>query len=187
MQKKTKHFWMTSEDRFLIQMYPTMNTKEIALALNRSVSAIYGRVNDLGLKKDKCANHTDWTPELIEKLKTEFPVRMTPELVKEWGISQRTIIRKARELGISKAENFHELNQKKINQLISENHAPNPYKGLKGWTVPGGEKFQFKKGHKPNIDYEKATATRNETIRKEKLRLKYGLKQKTNIKLDNFQ
>jgi hypothetical protein len=129
----------------------------------------------------------NWTDELIEKLKNEFPVRMTPELVKEWGISQRTIIRKARELGIDKSENFRELNQEKINELISKNLPPNPYKGLKGWIMPRSQEFQFKKGERPKINYLQATASRNETIRKEKLRLKYGLKQKTKIKLVNFQ
>lgn len=189
METKEKHYWTTADDRIMRAEYPTKSTREIAKLLNRSVSSIYGRANDLGLSKEKCANHTDWTPELIEKLKAEFPVRMTPELVREWGISLRTIIRKARELGINKADNFHELNQTKINELISKNLPPNPYKGLKGlkgWTVPGGEKFQFKKGELPKIDYEKALKTRLETIRKEKMRLKYGLKQKTKIKLVNF-
>lgn len=129
---------------------------------------------------------TIWTSEMIEKIKSEFPTRFTKDIAKDLNLGYRTIIRKARELGIEKIENFKEINQTKINQLISENHAPNPLKGVKGHIIPNSEKYYFKKGEKPNVDYSKIVEKRNELIRKEKLRLRYGLAQKSKIKISNI-
>lgn len=131
-------------------------------------------------------NKTIWTDEMIDKIIKEFPVRFTKDIAKDLNLGYRTIIRKARELGVEKIENFKAINQSKINQLISENHAPNPYKGQKGFIIPNSKKYHFKKGEKPNVDYSKIVDKRNELIRKEKMRLRYGLAQKSKIKITNI-
>ncbi len=130
---------------------------------------------------------TEWTEEMIEKLKAEFPFRFTRDIGKEMNISSRTVIRKARDLGIEKEEGFLEKNRASITKLATAALPPNPYKGIKGWQVPNGEAYQFKKGNVSPMKDEKikkkAINSRNETIRKEKLRIKYGLTRKTKLKL----
>lgn len=137
----------------------------------------YHSINMKGLK-------TIWTPEMIEKLTNEFPYRFSRDVGKDLGLSIRTIIRKARELGLEKEEGFLAKNRAEISKLAIEAKPPNPMKGVKGWSVPGGEKFQFKPGEKRYlINYKKVHEKRNETIRKERLRIKYGLPRKTKLKL----
>ena len=43
-----------------------------------------------------------WTPQMEADLKRWFPTTMNKELVELFGISQRTIIRKARKMGLEK-------------------------------------------------------------------------------------
>ena len=62
---------------------------------------------------------------------------------------------------------------------------------MKGWSVPNGEQFRFKKGNIPAMKTDpnivaKVHKKRNDTIRLEKLRLKYGLRQKTKLNLKDF-
>jgi len=128
---------------------------------------------------------TTWTAEMLQKLTDEFPCRFSRDIGNDMNLSIRTIVRKARELGLEKEEGFLDKNRSEISKLAIKSKPPNPMKGVKGWTVPGGEKYQFKQGHEPHlVDYNKIRETRNETIRKERLRIKYGLPRKTRLKLN---
>ena len=129
---------------------------------------------------------TVWTAEMIDKLKSEFPYRFSRDIGKDLGLSIRTIIRKARELGLEKESEFLDTNRTEISKRAQEARPYNPTKGMKGWSVPGGEKHRFQPGHVPQNNPEKSRLTRNETIRKEKQRIKYGLPQKTKLKLTNI-
>lgn len=130
---------------------------------------------------------TIWSTEMIQKLMTEFPNRFSRDIGKDLGISIRTVIRKARELGLEKEDSFLDKNRELITQLATDAHPPNPNKGNKDFRIPGGEKFQFKKGQpRPSVDYNKIHQKRNETIRKERIRIKYGLPQKTKLNLKNY-
>lgn len=130
---------------------------------------------------------TEWTPEMITKLEAEFPYRFSRDIGNDLGLSIRTIIRKARELNLKKQDGFLDINRKEITKRATIARPENPTKGDSSFRIPGGEKHQFKKGERRyEIDYEKATKTRNETIKKEKMRLKYGLPQQTNLKLVNI-
>lgn len=129
---------------------------------------------------------TIWTDEMIEKMKTEFPNRFTKDIADELNLGNRTIVRKAREMGLKKVEGFLDIKRKEIVELIQKNKGPHPHKGDSSYTIPNGEKHRFKKGHVPvPCDYKKATERRNEIIRQEKMRIKYGLPQKTKLKLVN--
>jgi hypothetical protein len=71
--------------------------------------------------------------------------------------------------------------------MAMRNHPGHPHKGDSSYRIPGGEAHQFKKGRpQPEVDYKKVHASRNETIRKEKQRIRYGLPQKTKLKLVNI-
>lgn len=129
---------------------------------------------------------TVWTGEMIAKLTAEFPVRFSRDVGKDMGISIRTVIRKARELGLEKESGFLDTNRKEITARAREARPANATKGDSTFRIPGGEAFQFKKGQPRHpVDYEKIHEKRNETIKKEKLRIKYGLQQKTKLKLIN--
>jgi len=134
---------------------------------------------------------TEWTEEMLLVLKTDFSISYNRELASRLGISVRTLIRKARELGIEKEGGFLEQRRSEITEMATKAHPPNKMKGVKGWCVVGGEKHRFQKGHIPAIKtnpdiVRKVTTKRNQTIRREKLRLKYGLRPATKLNLKNI-
>ena len=84
----------------------------------------------------------------------------------------RTLLRKARELGLEKQEGFLQKRQKDINQLISESHKNN--EKLKATQIKKGEhrgrQTEFKKGQKMSPEMiAKRTATLKENKRRKKL------------------
>lgn len=133
----------------------------------------------------------EWTSEMLEAVKNKFPVTFNKELAAELGVSWRTLVRKARELGIEKEPNFLEKRRKTITKMAQSARPENEHKGKKGFVIPGSEKYRFKAGHTPAMKgnaalIERARKTRNETIRQERLRLKMGFEQQTNLKLVNY-
>lgn len=48
----------------------------------------------------------DWTPEILEKLKREFPVRSRPDIAKDLGIALATLSRQIKKLGLRKDRAF---------------------------------------------------------------------------------
>lgn len=132
-----------------------------------------------------------WTAEMLETLRREFPSSFNRDLAAKLEVSMRTLIRKARALNLEKEEFFLESRRAEITEMARKEHPPQATKGLKGWSVPGGEKFRFKKGHVPAMKTNPDVAAkvrdkRNATIRLEKLRLKYGLRTMTKLKIKNF-
>lgn len=129
-----------------------------------------------------------WTNEMIAKLRAEFPVRFNRELANDMGISWRSLVRKARELGIEKEEGFLDKNRTAIVVMIKKVRRPNPTKGMKGWSVPNSEQYRYKKGNVSIMSdperHRKAQEKRNATIRSERIRIKYGLPQQTKLKLN---
>lgn len=133
----------------------------------------------------------DWTPEMDAKLRSEFPTRITKDICNEPGVSLRSAIRRARLLGICKEDGFLETHRKEISQRAT--------KGLQkrammhgSWGFQKGQRAypdgEFKPGHTEDEEVkkarlEKARKTRNQTIYDERFRLKYGLKQRTKLKL----
>lgn len=150
------------------------------------------KIIDIPNKKDlkqkrKCRPKINWTDEMINRLKSEFPVRFNKDLAKDLGIGWRSLVRKARELNINKEPGFLEKNRSVISEMATKAHPPHPFKGVKGWNVPNSQKTRFKPGsisamNDPLI-VKKVHDKRNETIRKEKLRIKYDMPQKTNLRL----
>lgn len=133
----------------------------------------------------------EWTSEMIETITSKFATTFNCDLADELCVSVRTMIRKARELGLEKEPGFLDKKRKKISQMAKDARRPNPTKGQKGWTVPGSEKYQFKPGHVPAMKnnpelIERVHRTRNETIKNGKFRLKIGLDPETKLRLKNY-
>jgi hypothetical protein len=141
------------------------------------------------LKKEKSKKGIKiiWTNEMVQIITELFPTTYNRELAKLLNVSMRSVIRKARELGLEKEPDFLELRRDEITALATKALPPQPTKGQKGWSVPNSEKTRFKKGNVPPvIKYpdlmEKIQKKRNETIRRDRLRRKYGLSPITKIK-----
>jgi hypothetical protein len=131
------------------------------------------------------ANKIRWTAEMLALLDRQFPNCFNDQIAKRLKVSVRTVIRKARERGLEKVEGFEWSG--KANRRRQKNMPTNPHKGKKGWSVPGGEAYQFGKNNPPpkltKPQRKRMVKTRNETIKRERLRLKYGLKQETKLNL----
>ncbi|HCW07347.1 MAG TPA: hypothetical protein DGG95_08285 [Cytophagales bacterium] len=134
---------------------------------------------------------TFWTDEMLQKLKAEFPFRFNKDIAKDLKLGWRTIVRKARELGLEKDENFFLDQKENILQACKDSLPPNPMKGVKGWSVPNSEATRFKKGQESFMsnpeNHRKSNEKRNATIKSERLRLKYNLPQKTKLKLNPYK
>ena len=132
---------------------------------------------DIRRKKRPAIN---WTDTMLAKLRAEFPYRYNKELAAELNVSWRTLVRKARELAVEKEPGFLESRRSDISARARKSKPPNKYKGQKGWSVPGGEAHRFKPGHvspiKDNPELiQKIRASRNETIRRDRIRRRLGL------------
>lgn len=122
------------------------------------------------------------------KLREVFPVMFNADVAKLFGVSQSTIHRQARLLGLTKAPDFRAMMQGEMNRRASEalKGKLNSGQFQKGKRKnPAGE---FKKGHKLTPEQEarriaNATTTRNKTIAAERRRILFGLPQKTKLKL----
>lgn len=138
--------------------------------------------------KRKARLKIEWTPEMIQRLRYEFPYAYNRVLSKELGVSPRSLIRKARELGIEKEDKFLEKRQNEIQRMARAYRSENPTKGMKGWCVPNSEATRFKPGNispmvsNPEVR-EKVKQSRLQLIEDEKYRIRNGLDRQTKLKL----
>lgn len=127
---------------------------------------------------------TNWTEEMLERLLKEFPVRFNKELAKDLKVGWRTVVRKARELGIDKEPGFLDKRRVEITEMvaIAKENKPDwyvPHKESKGFIAN-----RFKKGERQgDKQIAKAVASRNKTIKSERARIALGLPQETKIRL----
>lgn len=145
-------------------------------------------------KKEKRAYRPKitWTDEKLGLLKELFPFTFNCEIAKKLGISKTAVNVKARALGLKKEDGFLDKRRQEITRMATEKLKIiyNPFRGKKGWCVPGGEKTQFKPGNLSVMSYDpevvqRSRLSRMETIRREKLRIKIGLPQKTRLRLSD--
>lgn len=148
--------------------------EEVARMLHRSYQATAVKASKLGLKKDHYG--IVWTDEQLKLLRTYFPIMFNRPLAKWIGVSMRTLIRKARELGLEKKPGFLEERRRDIQHLageairLSENKSTRFKRGVH--NNPAGE---FKPGH---VESPETKAKRREA-------LKYAWKvRKAKIELD---
>ena len=128
-------------------------------------------------------NRVEWTPQMLKMLTDFFPIMFNKTLCKWIGVSERTMARKASELGLKKVENFTELRKDEYSQKVSE--------AVKKAYADGRKVSQFKKGVRNNpqgefkqgfkfegeIEAERVGNIRR-TFKKRKLLSIYGLKPK---------
>lgn len=139
------------------------------------------------ISKQKRPYKITWSAEMIQTLINKFPSTYNRVLAKELNVSLRSLIRKARELKIEKEPGFLEKNRAEITKMAMANNR-NKYKGCKGWSVPNSEGTRFKKGQASLMKTDRALVervrrSRNETIRRERIRIKLDLPRLTKLKL----
>jgi len=151
--------------------------KEMAKMLGRSYQATAVKASKLGLKKDHYG--IVWTEEQLKLLRTYFPIMFNRPLAQWIGVSMRTLIRKARELGLEKKPGFLEERRRDIQRLageairLSDNKSTRFKKGVR--NNPAGE---FKPGH---VESPETKAKRIESlkyawkVRKDKMELAKSL------------
>lgn len=166
---KKPNSWTPLEIGILEDMFPTGKLSDIAKRLNRSEQAILVKAYKLGLKRDRDTYTIVWTPNKLKILTDFFPIMFNKPLAKWLGVSQRTLNRKAKELGLEKQEGFLEKRKKDIQQLASE-----ALKKVECKTrFKKGERFypegEFKKGHQESPETkEKRIASLKESWRRRK-------------------
>ena len=154
--------WTYMDVEKLRTLYPHRTCEEIAGELGRTVRATYVMAQRLGLKKHHYG--TVWTPRMLKLLNDYFPIMFNKPLAAWIGVSNRTLIRKARELGLQKRPGFLEDRRHDIAKLASEglkrcHNVPSRFKkGVR--SNPAGE---FKPGH---VESPETKAKRSEAMRR---------------------
>lgn len=188
MAKRIK--WTEEMDKILRNNYVEYSNLSLATIMGFNHMSVRRRLIKLELVRKQQATvvRIKWTPEMISKLKLEFPYKFNKVLANELGMGWRTLVRKARELGVNKEEDFLDVRRKKISKMAwaalqaSGNRVPPP---------PPNENFFrhcFKKGNiSPMVTSQKVrdktSATRLKLIADEKHRIINGEPQLTKIKL----
>jgi len=115
---------------------------------------------------------------MLQRLREEYPVRYNRELSRDLGVSVRSLIRKARELGVRKEDRFIEKRMAEIEKMANSAAKKSKRPNMKGRHLnPAGE---FKPGHKESAETKRRRiAALKDTAYREKVRLKYGLPRKT--------
>ncbi|MCR5578701.1 MAG: hypothetical protein K6F74_05750 [Prevotella sp.] len=104
-----------------------------------------------------------WSASMLDYLRRHFATTLNEELAGCLGVSQRTMIRKARELGLTKDEAWLHQVWEERRQLA---HAVSKQKGHPGGFVKGvrvSPDTEFRKGHRSSSDIE---AKRREGLRR---------------------
>ena len=161
--------WTPMEIGILTEMFPTKSLAEIAKRLGRSETAVQVRAYKIGLRRTKHPRYHQWTPQMLKLLTTFFPTMFNTPLAKWIGVSLRTMLRKARELGLEKQEGFLDMRRKEINQMAGEalKKVDNPSRFKKGERFC--PEYEFKKGHKESQETkEKRIAAMREAWRRKK-------------------
>lgn len=165
--------WTFKELDTLRREFPKRTNDEMVKLLpKRSREAIIQKASKLGLKKQRYG--IEWTPQMLKLLHMFFPTMFNDALAKWLGVSPRTLIRKARELGLEKEPGFLEKRkddiQRKAGDALRQRGDREGTWFKKGIRHnPAGE---FKPGHKesPETKAKRSEALKATWARKNKLK-----------------
>lgn len=163
---KKKDYFLTCKDlNFIRDNYQSMTSKEIADAIGRSERSVQKKLYDMRITKK--VKGVEWTPEMLKLLRDFFPIMFNDCLAKWLGVGQRTMIRKARALGLQKVPDFYERKRDAIRERLMEGREKY------GWGNSVNTRFkkgdpricgkQFEKGYMPT---EQTRAKMSEGMRK---------------------
>ena len=128
----------------------------------------------------------EWTDEMLEELVYSYPVTSNEELASKMGISARSIIRKAKEMRLTKAfrgsDNFH------VWLIVERMFGKYPYRKI-AEEAHVSVKTVMRICKKMNLKLEKETISKHHSeaqaliLRREKSRIVFGLEQKTDRRI----
>jgi hypothetical protein len=157
-----KNQWSTETLEKFKNEFPNRYNKELANELGIGLRTVTLKARQLNIEKDTdfliVKKKIEWTTEMLDKFKREFPHKFNRELAQEFGVSYRTVVKKARQLKLEKQTNFLQLNKPIIQKMARV-----------ATTVEVIQRVHSK---------------RNASIKRDKLRLAYGLDPYLKMKLN---
>ncbi|MGN1211361.1 MAG: hypothetical protein ACI4TM_06720 [Candidatus Cryptobacteroides sp.] len=186
---------------FIVGNFTTMGNKELQRATGCCLPTIYRITSKYGLKRSEdfrkiLCGKKELTDKELDWLVKKFGNTDNWELADQLGISESTLHRLARRFGLKKSKAFMRRCQQesaKAAKYIRDKYGLNEaQRGVYSENLQKGKKYQFKAGlnnrQRNGEENERnriisSTITRRETIRRERLRIKAGLPQKTKLKL----
>lgn len=132
------------------------------------------------------------TPGQERWLVAHFKHTTNQEIVERLGISETTMHRFARELGLTKSRQHMRKTQRNAADKAKESHIRNGTYPPKGYRIPRSEEFQFKAGvtpverlgkRKERKRVERSAESRRKTFKLERARKLFGLSQKTRMRV----
>ena len=132
------------------------------------------------------------TPEQERWLKAHFRHTRNEDIGERLGISQSSLHRFARELGLTKTRQFMRKQQRNAADRARESHLRNGTYPPKGYIIPRSEEFRFKAGvtpverlgkRKERKRIERSAESRRRTLREERARTLFGVPRKTGLRV----
>ena len=132
------------------------------------------------------------TPRQEKWLKAHYKHTKNAEIAEHLGISESTIHRFARKLGLKKTTRHMKATQRNAAEKAKASNRENGTYPPKGYRIPRSEEFQFKKGEtnrkrlgkrKELARIQKSAETRRKTLREERARALFGLPRKTKLQV----
>lgn len=137
--------WTKAEVKELRELYGSQTAEALALRFGTSRLAIYEKCNRMGLRKDQPSKiHLSREQELW--LKRNYPHMANKICALFLDISQSSVIRHARRLGLVKTEQFMKECISYTVRKARESHLKNgtyPQKGYYSPNLQKGRKYQF--------------------------------------------
>lgn len=132
------------------------------------------------------------TPEQERWLERHFKHTRNAEAADRLGISERSLVRIARRLGLAKSRQFMRAAQRNAADRARESHLRNGTYPPKGFIIPRSEEFRFKPGETSaqrigkageRRRVEKSAESRRRTFKEERSRRVFGLPQRTGLRV----
>lgn len=151
--------WTPSDIEKLKTYFPHRLNSEMVEILGRSEGAIAQKANELGIKKklvrreDRAYNTTNghavyWTDQMLSMLKKYYSNTRNEEIAGILGMGVRTVIRKARQLGLVKDPAWmRAMSQAHVKMTVYYQNPTNNGRFQKGHAPTG---CQYQKGHIPD-------------------------------------
>ncbi len=147
--------WTEAEEAELKARYRTETAAEIGQRIGRPIQAVRLKAWRLGLglgqrrgAENKCYKRLTQEQEWL--LRREYPHVATKVLAVMLGLSPRTVIRRARAMGLEKTAQFMRESQRHTAKKAQESHLKNgtyPERGVVNENLKKGEAYRFKPGH----------------------------------------
>lgn len=125
-QMKKSNRWNDEDITLLIKLYSTTTNKNLAIKLDKSLSSVEKKGNQLGLSKDKefrkeinkrnaslNSRCKIWTNKEITFLKKNYKKMSGKEIAKRLNRTYASIINKCQQLGLNKNKKYSKKNYKK--------------------------------------------------------------------------